>query len=167
MGFRDLNLKDLNLKDLKGKKFVSKFAAWVATVGGVGYLTSMPGTVGSVVACGIYAFLPVPWWAVLGVALLGTGCAHIYAEARDTPDPGEVVIDEVVGMWLSLAGLPRAFIPAAFLLFRIIDITKPIPVSTAEKLPGGWGIMADDVVGGVMANLILQALSRIFFDFIV
>jgi phosphatidylglycerophosphatase A len=155
----------MNLMNLTEKKWISKPATLVATVGGAGYLTKMPGTVGSVVACGVYVFLPVPWWAILAVALLGTGCAGVHAKAKKIPDPGEVVVDEVVGMWLSLAGLPKVLTLPALLLFRIIDITKPVPVSTAEKLPGGWGIMADDVVGGVMTNLILRillALYRIF-----
>ncbi|MDR2180027.1 MAG: phosphatidylglycerophosphatase A [Synergistaceae bacterium] len=144
-----------------GKRVFLKFAAWIATVGGAGYFTKMPGTVGSALACLVCAFSPVPWWAILTTALLGTGCADVYSKMKNIPDPSEVVIDEVVGMWLSLAGLPRTFILPAFLLFRIIDITKPVPVSTMEKLPGGWGIMADDVVGGIMTNLILQALYRL------
>ncbi|MDR1979519.1 MAG: phosphatidylglycerophosphatase A [Synergistaceae bacterium] len=145
-----------------GKTLVSKCAMLAATVGGAGYLTKMPGTVGSAVACVVYAFLPVPWWMILAVTLVGTWCADVYAGLKGISDPGEVVIDEVVGMWLSLWGLPMTFILPAFLLFRIVDIIKPIPVSTAEKLPGGWGIMADDVVGGVMTNLILQAIYWIF-----
>ena len=148
------------MKDLT--KFVSKFAMGVATVGGVGYLTPIPGTLGSAVACGVYAFFPVPWWIILVVTLLGIGCADIYAKAKKISDPREVVVDEVVGMWLSLTGLPKTFIVPAFLLFRVIDIIKPGPVSTMEKLPGGWGIMADDVLGGIVTNLILQALYQIF-----
>jgi phosphatidylglycerophosphatase A len=149
------------MKDLTGKKIILKFATLVSTVGGVGYLL-VPGTMGSAVACGVYAFLPVPWWVILAVALLGVGCSDVYAKAKKTLDPGEVVVDEIVGMWLSLTGLPKTFILPAFLLFRIIDIIKPAPVSTMEKLPGGWGIMADDVVGGIMTNLILQVIYRIF-----
>jgi phosphatidylglycerophosphatase A len=155
-------IDDFGGNNLTRGKFVSKFAALVATVGGTGHLTKMPGTIGSAVACLPCAFLPVPWWAILLAALLGTGCADVYAKEKNISDPSEVVVDEVVGMWLSLAALPRTFILPAFLLFRIVDITKPVPVSTAEKLPGGWGIMADDMVGGVMTNLILQAIYRLF-----
>ena len=148
--------------DSTGKKFLLNFATWIATVGGAGYFTKMPGTVGSALACVPCAFGPVPWWAILTVTLLGTGCADVYAKVKKIPDPSEVVIDEVAGMWLSLVGLPRTFILPAFLLFRIIDITKPFPVSTMEKLPGGWGIMADDILGGLITNLILQAIYRYF-----
>jgi phosphatidylglycerophosphatase A len=99
---------------------------------------------------------------ILAVIVLGTWGADRYAKMKNVLDPGEVVIDEVAGMWLSLWGLPNAYIPGAFLLFRIVDILKPFPVCTMEKLPGGWGIMADDIVGGAMANLILQGFYWIF-----
>ena len=73
---------------------------------------------------------------------------------RAQPDPSIVVIDEIVGMWVSLAGIgagPAAFI-TAFILFRLFDVLKPEPARSLERLPGGWGIMLDDVVAGVYAN---------------
>ena len=143
---------------------VSDWATWVATLCGAGYLTRVPGTVGSAIACVLYLLLPIRWWAILAVVLLGTWAADIYAKKKGITDPGEVVIDEVAGMWLSLYALPLTFALPAFLLFRIVDILKPIPVCTAEKLPGGIGIMADDVIGGIMTNLILQGICWIFLD---
>ena len=77
-------------------------------------------------------------------------------------DPGPVIVDEVLGMWLSLYGLPLTFVLPGFFLFRVVDILKPFPVSAAERLPGGIGIMADDAVGGVMVNLSLQAVNAYF-----
>jgi phosphatidylglycerophosphatase A len=141
-----------------------RFSAAVATVAGVGYLTKMPGTVGSAVAAGLYFLFPVPWWGILATALLGTWCSDVYAKAKGVSDPAEVVIDEVVGMWISLTGLPLGFTLPAFLLFRILDILKPGPIHKAEKLPGGWGIMADDVLGGILANWILQAILWLFWS---
>lgn len=69
-------------------------------------------------------------------------------------DPSIVVIDEIVGMWISLAGVARGAAPfiIAFLLFRIFDVLKPEPARSLERLPGGWGIMLDDVVAGLYAN---------------
>jgi phosphatidylglycerophosphatase A len=69
-------------------------------------------------------------------------------------DPSIVVIDEIVGMWISLAWIaPRpAALVTAFILFRLFDVLKPQPARSIEKLPGGWGIMLDDVVAGVYAN---------------
>jgi phosphatidylglycerophosphatase A len=73
-------------------------------------------------------------------------------------DPGIVVIDEVVGMWVSLLLLP--FTPgtalAGFLLFRVMDVIKPWPARDLEHLPEGWGIMTDDVMAGLYANLLLR-----------
>jgi phosphatidylglycerophosphatase A len=73
---------------------------------------------------------------------------------HEQPDPSIVVIDEIIGMWISLAGIglrPAAFI-TAFMLFRIFDVLKPEPARWLERLPGGWGIMLDDVVAGLYAN---------------
>lgn len=78
-----------------------------------------------------------------------------------------MVIDEAVGVWISMIGHTVSFetagfgVPALF-LFRVFDILKPVPVSTAERLPGGFGIMADDVLAGVMANLTLWFLRWVF-----
>ena len=74
--------------------------------------------------------------------------------AHAHPDPSIVVIDEIVGMWISLAGLATGAAPfiTAFILFRLFDVLKPEPARSLERLPGGWGIMLDDVVAGVYAN---------------
>jgi len=76
------------------------------------------------------------------------------------PDPSIVVIDEIVGMWISLAGI--AIGPAgcitAFILFRVFDVLKPEPARSLERLPGGWGIMLDDVVAGAYANIGTRAI---------
>ncbi len=134
----------------------------IATVGGSGYLTKMPGTVGSAVACVLYVLFPVRWWIILAVMAAGIWAGDIYARRKGRTDPSEVVIDEVVGMWISIYGLPSSFVVPGFFMFRIVDVIKPVPVCTAEKLPGGWGIMADDVLGGIMTNLIFQGICWIF-----
>ncbi|MDO4785553.1 MAG: phosphatidylglycerophosphatase A [Fretibacterium sp.] len=131
----------------------------IATLGGLGFHTKMPGTLGSAAACLFYVFLPVPWWGVLALGLLGTWAADACARAMGLEDPGCIVVDEAVGMWVSLYALPLSFALPAFFLFRVVDIIKPFPVSAAERLRGGVGIMADDVVGGVMVNLFLQAIN--------
>ena len=66
-------------------------------------------------------------------------------------------------MWISLFALPQTMWLPALLVFRILDILKPVPISTVEALPGGIGIMADDVLGGVCANLLLRGLHMLFF----
>lgn len=134
----------------------------VATFFGVGTLSSMPGTLGSIAAYLVAMLLPVPLWAIAVVTVLGGYAAQKYAVQTGKEDPGEVVIDEVVGMWLALFFSPQGIPLAALFLFRILDILKPFPIRQLEKLPGGIGIMADDVAAGLFAALILQVFARIF-----
>ncbi len=79
---------------------------------------------------------------------------------HDAADPSIVVIDEIVGVWITFLFLPKAVfvIVAAFFAFRFFDIIKPPPARQFERLPNGWGIMLDDVVAGVYANLAVQVL---------
>lgn len=92
------------------------------------------------------------------VFLVGWWASGRLARSLGVEDPGVVVIDEVLGMFVSLLGLPFDPVVAVlgFLLFRVFDIVKPYPAAALEHLPGGLGIMADDVAAGVYANLALR-----------
>lgn len=138
-------------------------AQLIATAFGAGYSPLIPGTAGS--AVGVLTFLALhrasPFMQVivtLLVFVVGTLAATRTATRVGTKDPGIVVIDEVVGQWVSLLFLP--FTPATallgFLLFRVMDIVKPWPARDFEAWPGGLGIMADDVMAGIYANLLLR-----------
>jgi len=84
--------------------------------------------------------------------------ARLQPGSHHAPDPSIVVIDEIVGMWIALLFVPKV-LPAviiAFLSFRILDIVKPAPARQVERLPNGWGIMLDDVVAGIYANIVTQ-----------
>lgn len=142
----------------------SRAAYLIATLGGLGRLTSMPGTLGSVAAFIPALFFPIPLWLLLAVVVIGTWAAHRCAQEMGKEDPGEIVIDEVAGLWTALILTPRELALPVLFLFRIIDILKPFPVNTAEKLPGGIGIMADDVVGGLMTAGLLQALRWLYVE---
>ncbi len=106
------------------------------------------------------------WQQVAGLLVLSalavwSAQAMAEAHAQTTAgkiDPQEVVIDEVVGMAVTLALVPLDLktIGLGFLLFRIFDVAKPFPVRRFEKLPGGWGIVMDDVMAGIYANLCLR-----------
>ena len=142
---------------------VSLAALFVATGAGSGYAPIAPGTAGS--ALGLLLFWPLSWlplfWQIgvtAAVFVLGTLAASRVATEVGLKDPGIVVVDEVVGMWISLLFLPLTPIVAAlgFLLFRLLDVVKPWPARDFERLPGGWGIMTDDVMAGVYANLLLR-----------
>jgi len=124
----------------------------------------MPGTLGSAAALLFFlltGYNSIP--LIIIIAVTGAIAADKYARAVSRDDPGEVVIDEVAGFFVSLWGLGRDFAIVGFFLFRIVDIVKPFPVRQMEKLPGGIGIMADDICGGIMVNLILRALGWLFF----
>jgi len=144
-------------------KVVDLLARGVATAFGSGYSRFAPGTAGS--AVGVLLFWPMAGWrwpwqvgACLALLLVGALAATRVAERVGLKDPGIVVVDEVLGQWVTLLALP--FTPATavlgFLLFRAMDIVKPWPARDLERLPGGWGIMADDVAAGVYAHLALR-----------
>lgn len=114
------------------------------------------------VLLGTYAHWPAWSFAVLAVALTGPGmwAAQRVAWEKQKKDPGFVVVDEVLGTWLTLAGattLNWKSYAAAFVLFRLFDIWKPFPVRRFEALPGGVGIVADDLMAGVYGALVLFA----------
>jgi phosphatidylglycerophosphatase A len=138
-------------------------ATAVATGLGSGYAPLAPGTAGSLV--GLALFWPVYHLTLAGQAVatalvfaLGVAAAGHVAGRLRIEDPGLVVADEVVGMWVSLLGLPLTWVTAAagFVLFRVFDVFEPYPARDLERLPGGWGIMCDDVMAGVYANLLLR-----------
>lgn len=133
-------------------------ARLVATAGGLGRAPIAPGTVASLpVAVLVWLAAPRDPWLV-GAAVVVTGVG-IWAAGREAQrlgvkDPSSVVVDEVAGMLVALIGQPRAFpwVLGLFLLFRVMDIWKPFPIRQLEALPGGFGIVADDLLAGAYAN---------------
>jgi phosphatidylglycerophosphatase A len=155
------------------KKTTWAFA--VATFFGAGYGKPGPGTWGSVAALllwAAFAFTLHPSTLTLTLALtigivvataLGVPAATIVERESGITDPGFVVIDEVIGQWIALLGSPADWRHGliALVLFRLLDITKPFPVRRFERLPGGWGIIFDDVAAGLYA-LGVASLLRIW-----
>jgi phosphatidylglycerophosphatase A len=133
-----------------------------------GYAPVAPGTAGSLAAIAIawalhqYAGLPPFAFAILAavLAIPGTWAADVTARELGRKDPGLVVVDEVVGQWITLAGATqlnwKSWL-AAFVLFRLLDIWKPPPARQLEKLPGGIGIVADDAMAGFYGAALLFA----------
>lgn len=145
-------------------RLASRSALVVATGFGSGYSPVAPGTAGS--AVGLLLFWPLagrPPAQVLAatavLVLIGVVAAHHTARLLGAKDPGLVVVDEVAGQWVSLLLLPFTIgtALAAFFLFRLMDVVKPWPARDLERLPGGLGIVADDLMAGVYANLLLRA----------
>ncbi|MDR3333176.1 MAG: phosphatidylglycerophosphatase A [Synergistaceae bacterium] len=149
---------------MSGAPPVRTWYGLVATVAGLGRVGRMPGTLGTFAAfLVLLAAGSVGLPVIIATALIGTIAADKYAKSISVDDPGEVVIDEVAGYWISMLWLDTSYAVTAFFLFRIIDIVKPFPVRNMERLPGGIGIMADDMLGGVIVNLLLRFVSWLFF----
>jgi phosphatidylglycerophosphatase A len=141
----------------------------LATGAGSGYSPVASGTAGSVVGVALWVLvggLPaLPYAAVCAVVIaLGVWAAGRAEEIFGGHDDGRITIDEVAGMLVSLASLPwrPEVAGVGFLLFRLFDIWKPFPARAAERLPGGLGVMADDLVAGLYANIGGQLLWRLW-----
>ena len=146
---------------------MSRLGVFVATCGYLGYVPIAPGTFGS--AAGLAVFLAVQRSGSVTVELAtiailfaigiwsGTVAEHHFGGI----DPGPIVLDEVVGMLITLALLPPVTLTGAivgFLVFRLLDVIKPWPSGGFEKLPGGLGVMADDGMAAVYGNLVMRGL---------
>lgn len=139
-------------------------AVLVASFGYVGFFPIAPGTAGSLAALVLFAF--VRWIGmpafelgmVVAVFAIGVWAASGTEAALGRKDPGVVVIDEVLGMLITLALLPLSIggIVLGFFLFRVFDVIKPYPAAELEHLHGGLGIMADDAVAAIYAHLTLR-----------
>ena len=145
---------------------------FIATGAYTGYLPKAPGTWGSLLGVGIWLGLRrlelIPYLTCVAIIfLIGTICAGAAEKIVDRGDPGLVVIDEIAGQLIALAGAPYHPVAAlaGFLLFRLFDILKPFPVGWLDsRIHGGLGIMLDDVVAGLYALIVLQLAWRIFFS---
>jgi phosphatidylglycerophosphatase A len=136
----------------------------LATTLGVGFVPYAPGTFGS--AAGLLLWwllpssLPVQAAAIVIVFLVGSWSGHVAERHFGANDPPPVVIDEVMGMWITLLLNPVGWQGAVigFLLFRFFDVIKPYPADRLERLRGGFGVMADDGMAAVYANIALRAV---------
>jgi phosphatidylglycerophosphatase A len=143
---------------------MARIATWIAVWFGAGYTPKGPGTAGSLAALACaFPFGPIIPWLALGSIIPAIWAADVHAKAKGSKDPQEVVVDEVVGQWIALVGATHlnAITPwlLAFGLFRLFDIWKPFPVRQFEKLPGGVGIVMDDVMAGIYAALVMWLLG--------
>jgi phosphatidylglycerophosphatase A len=154
---------------------VTRLAVFIATVGYCGYFPFAPGTVGSAAGLLFYALV---WWTgspIVEVAMIaGLFVAGVWAGTTAERyfggvDPGPIVVDEVVGMLITLAFIPVGWAGAlvGFVLFRIFDVIKPFPAGRLEALHGGLGVMADDAMAAVYANLSLRLVLWVFPTWIV
>ena len=146
---------------------MTRLAVFIATVGYCGYFPIAPGTIGSAAGLLFYAFVlwtgspVVEAGLIVGIFAAGVWAGTTAERYFGGVDPGPIVVDEVVGMLITLAfipGLGWSGALAGFVLFRIFDVIKPYPAARFEQLHGGLGVMADDAMAAVYANLSLRAL---------
>lgn len=136
---------------------MNKAALIIWTAGFAGLVPAAPGTAGSVVGLVLLMFVRttrndwVELLVLLIVVTVGIWSANLAERHYRREDPGEIVVDEVAGMMLTLLWIPSGWgtFAIGFLAFRFFDIVKPFPARLAERLPGGWGVMADDLVAGL------------------
>ena len=140
---------------------------FVATFFYLGKLPFAPGSCGSLGALLLWFFIPLTFSVHLSFLIilfvLGVYSSNKMAKYLDDDDPSEVVIDEVVGMGISLFMLPHSFglYLLAFILFRIFDIYKPLFIYRIQNLSGGWGIMLDDVIAGLFTFALVNGITII------
>jgi phosphatidylglycerophosphatase A len=154
---------------------VTRLAVFIATAGYCGYFPVAPGTVGS--AAGLVVYLLV-WWTqstavevglIVGLFLAGVWAGTTAEQYFGGIDPGPIVLDEVVGMLITLAFVPVGLSGAiaGFVLFRLFDVIKPFPAGRFESLHGGLGVMADDAMAAIYANLALRGVMWLVPQWIV
>ncbi|MDD5408559.1 MAG: phosphatidylglycerophosphatase A [Candidatus Omnitrophica bacterium] len=134
----------------------------------IGYLPLIPGTFGSIAGVGIFCLFGGSNWplyfifvfCVMVLGLLTSGQAEQLLKRKD---PGCIVIDEVMGMLIALSFIPPEpkIIVLAFLIFRILDTLKPYPAGRLQNMHGAIGVMGDDLVAGIYANIVLQLILRL------
>ena len=141
---------------------MKKLVLMLATLGPCGWAPIAPATAGSAVVTVVAWFLPVPAWPIFA-ALLAAGTALAVwvageAEKQLGHDAKPIVIDEAVGQTLALLLVPHSMLAfaIAFVLFRIFDVWKPLGARQIQKLPGGFGVVADDVIAGLIACGVLH-----------
>jgi phosphatidylglycerophosphatase A len=148
---------------------MSRLALFIATCGYVGYVPLAPGTFGSALGLTLIWALrrfgsgPLEIAVIVLLLAVGTWSGTLAERRLGRVDPGHVIIDEVAGMLITLAFVPLTPTTAivGFLVFRALDIVKPWPVRTAERLPGGAGIMADDALAAVYGNAVVRGIMAV------
>jgi phosphatidylglycerophosphatase A len=146
------------------KNFLDHITLALATLGGIGFLPALGGTCGSLAGLLVFiVFNNSIFYHLLTLLVLITsfplsGRAEVLFQEKDSK---KIIIDDFLGMLLTFLFIPRSllFVTLGFILFRAFDFFKVYPANKIERLPGGWGIVGDDLIAGVYANLILQGVN--------
>lgn len=148
-----------------GVNFQDRLAGFIATGFGSGFSPYASGTAGSALALILFYPLSFTHWSVqLGVVLfflfVGRWSAEVCYRSNGVKDDGRIVVDEFIGMWITLLAQPFEWFPLlmGFLLFRALDIFKPFPADYFDQRESAWGVMLDDLVSGVYAMVVLRLM---------
>ena len=147
---------------------MDKLMLFLARGCGFGLIHPAPGTWGSFAALLIgmaWAYFGdgMPLWFIVLAGVVGIYICDSGEKQLGVHDAGEIVFDEWIGMWITMWNVPIILMPVAFVLFRLFDISKIGPIGKIQDLPGGAGIMADDVLAGIFGRLILAVVMLFFF----
>jgi len=144
---------------------MNSFILLLATGFGVGFSPLVPGTMGTLVAIPLYLILssipsPVYEWTVITFFFLASWISDRAQTYWGKKDDQRIVIDEIMGFFIAMMWMPRkaTFMIIGFFIFRFFDILKPPPIRRLEKVGGGYGVVLDDVMAGVYANIVLQVI---------
>ena len=146
-----------------------RLAVFVCSFGYIGFFPVAPGTVGSAAGVAVYLaakYFAVPYIEVILILALGAAGVALTPPCEEDlrcVDPGPIVIDEVMGMLITLFMIPVGWagILVGFVLFRALDVAKPFPARRLERLHGGFGVMADDAMAAVYANVLLRGAHHL------
>jgi phosphatidylglycerophosphatase A len=146
-----------------------RFAVFVCSFGYIGFFPIAPGTVGSAAGVLLYVacrYLAIPYFElplIVALFVAGVVLTKPCEEDLNCIDPGPVVIDEVMGMLITLFMIPVGWggLLLGFLLFRVLDVLKPFPARRLEDLAGGYGVMCDDAMAAVYGNLLLRGAAYV------
>lgn len=172
----EIRRTDLEDKIDRRRTWADRLVIFLASGFGLGYIPGAPGTYGSVLGLLLYSVvLPAPdsaeyllrysqWIAAL--LLGGVFLADRLSRMNQDPDPRVVVVDEVLGQFLAIFLLPLKwfYLVAGLCLFRFFDVIKPFPIRRLERIRGGYGIVFDDVLAGIYANLVLHFVRFLWRD---
>ncbi len=147
-----------------GRPRLKFFVQMIATGFGAGYSPVAPGSIGTLVGIPVYLLISVLAWPVqfLAVIVLSVFAVYVAGSAEAAlgqKDPARIVIDEIAGLQVALFLIPPSgwHLLAGYVLFRFFDIVKVFPARLCEsKLPGGYGIVMDDIISGIYANIVLS-----------
>lgn len=146
---------------------MDKLILFLAHGCGSGLLRPAPGTWGSLAALLIgiaWSFAGgMPWWFIVLAGIAGIYICDSGEKQLGVHDASEIVFDEWIGMWITMWSVPLILTPVAFALFRLFDISKFGPIGKIQDLPGGLGIMADDVLAGIFGRIVLAVVMLLFF----